>query len=92
MVSSGVSIWIQSARSAAWAGARTVSTVGARLLGGPALGVKADDDVVAAIAQVLRLGVSLGTVAKNGDGLAFESGGVRILLIEDCGHGRLLRS
>jgi len=44
--------------------------VRARLLGGAALGIEADDDVVAAVTQVLRLRVSLRPVAENCDGFA----------------------
>src|SRR6202521_3318967 len=44
--------------------------VRACLLGGTALGIEADDDVVSAVTQVLRLRVALGAVSENGDGFA----------------------
>src|SRR3984893_9469271 len=44
--------------------------VRARLLGRAALGIEADDYVVAAVTQVLRLRVSLRAVSENGDGFA----------------------
>src|SRR5258708_9208856 len=45
-------------------------TVGARLLGGATLGIEADDDVVSAVAEVLRLRVCLRAVSENGYGFA----------------------
>src|SRR4029077_4520406 len=45
-------------------------SIGARLLGGAALGIEADDYVVSAVTQVLRLRVSLRPVAENGNGFA----------------------
>src|SRR5713101_8949665 len=45
-------------------------TVRARLLRGTALRIKADDDVVSAVTQVLRLCMSLRPVPENGDGFA----------------------
>src|ERR1700675_2187236 len=45
-------------------------SVRARLLGGTALGIKADNDVLSAVTQVLRLRVSLRAVPENGDGFA----------------------
>ena len=64
--------------------------VGTSLLSGAALGIETDDDVVSAVAEVLRLRVALRTVSENGDGFALEGRWVGIFLIEDCGHRRLL--
>src|SRR5258708_22793732 len=44
--------------------------VPARLLGGAALGIEPDDDVVSAVAQVLGLRVALRPVPENCDGFA----------------------
>src|ERR1035437_9120667 len=60
--------------------------IGACLLGRAARGIEPDDDVVSAVTQVLRLGVSLGPVTENGDGFALEGGRIGIVLIKDCGH------
>jgi len=42
----------------------------ARLLGGATLGIEADDDLVSAVTQVLRLRMSLRPVPENGNGFA----------------------
>ena len=56
-----------------------------------AAGALADDDVDAAVAEVLGLGVALRTVADDGDRLAFEGGEVGVFVVVDCGcHGELL--
>src|SRR5580698_9584518 len=60
--------------------------IGTRLLGGAALGIEADDDFVSTVAEVLRLRVSLGTVAEDGYRFALEGFGLRIVLIENFGH------
>ena len=61
-----------------------------RLFGAAAGRVESDDDVVAAVAQVLRLGVSLAAVAEDCDSLAFEGGRISVVLVEDGGQGKLL--
>jgi hypothetical protein len=43
--------------------------VGSRLLRRGAVRVEANDHLVSAIAQVLRLGMALAAIAENGDGL-----------------------
>ena len=53
-------------------GGQNGHAVGSSLLGRTALGIEADNDVVSAVAQILRLCMSLRTVSENGDGLAFE--------------------
>ena len=59
---------------------------------GAAGGVRAqaDDDVDAGVLQVEGVGVALGAVAEDGDGLALEQGEVGVLVVEDvvCAHGR----
>ena len=62
----------------------------ARLLGRAPLGIEPDDHVVSAVTQVVRLRVSLRTVAENGDGLALQRGRIGIVLIKDCRHWKLL--
>ena len=64
--------------------------VGTSLPGGAALGIESDDDVVSAIAQILRLRVSLRTIAEYGNCFALQRGRIGIVLIEDCGHEKLL--
>ena len=55
----------------------------------PALGagVQADDDVDAALLQVEGVGVTLGAVADDGDGLAGQLLEVAVLLIKNTVHG-----
>ena len=53
-------------------GSENDHAIGARLLGRLALRVETDDDVRSAIAQVLRLRMSLRAVAENGDGLSLK--------------------
>ena len=50
-----------------------------------AAGALADDDVDAAVAQVLGLGVALRAVADDGDRLAFEGGEVGVFVVVDRG-------
>ena len=50
-----------------------------------AAGALADDDVDAAVAEVLGLGVALRAVADDGDGLAFEGGEVGVFVVVDGG-------
>ncbi len=45
-------------------------SIRASLLGRATLGIEADDDVVSAVTQVLRLRVSLRPVPENGNGFA----------------------
>ena len=53
-----------------------------------AAGPLADDDVDAAVAEVLGLGVALRAVADDGDGLAFEGGEVGVFVVVNGGwHG-----
>ncbi len=47
-------------------------SIRARLRGGTALGIEADDDVVSAVTQILRLRVSLRTVSENGNGFSLQ--------------------
>src|SRR5712692_6923105 len=54
------------------------------------LGIEPYNDFVAAIAQVLRLGMALASVTQDGDGFALEGGRLGIMLIENGGHGSLL--
>src|SRR2546427_52323 len=55
---------------------------------GPRLrpGLEADDDLVARVAQVLRVRVALRPVADDRDGLAAERLGVDVLVVEDSCH------
>src|SRR5258708_39278672 len=47
-------------------------SIRARLLGRTTLWIEADDDVVSAVAEVLRLRVSLRAVSEHGNGFALE--------------------
>ena len=50
---------------------------------------QADDDIHTGIAQVQRVGVTLGTVTEDGHLLAIEHGQIGILLVPDsCCHNR----
>ena len=61
-----------------------------RLLDGRRVGPQADDDVDAGVLEVQRVGVALGAVAEDGDGLAVEEVEVGVVVVEH-GRGRLLR-
>src|SRR5258708_19925605 len=61
-------------------------SIGARLLGRAALGIKADDDVVSAIAEVLRLGVSLRALSENGNGFGLDVSRIALLLLKHRDH------
>ena len=54
------------------------------------LRIEPDDDVVAAVAEVLRLGVSLAAVPHDGDGFALQGGWLCVTLVENSGHEVLL--
>ena len=69
-------------------GGKDDHSIGGGLFGRFAIGIEADDDVVSAVAEVLRLGVALGAVAEDGNGFALEGGWVGVVLVEDCGHGK----
>ena len=58
----------------------------ARLVGGLGAFAQADDHLDAGFAQVLRVGVALGTVSDDGDLLALDQGQVCIVVVEhvDC--------
>src|SRR5579864_460516 len=56
------------------------------LLGAGAGGVEADDHVVAAVAEILGLGVSLAAVAEDGDSFALEGRWVGVALVKDSSH------
>ena len=51
-----------------------LEAVGARLLDGGGVRTQADDDVDAGVLEVQRVGVALGAVAEDGDGLAVPAG------------------
>jgi hypothetical protein len=51
-------------------------------------GVKTHDDFEAAVAQILRLRVSLAAVAKDGDGFALQGIGVGVAFIKNVNHQR----
>src|SRR5882724_259587 len=57
-----------------------VHAIGSRLLGRIAFEIQADDYIVSAVAQILRLRVSLRTVAENGDGFALQGRRVSVVL------------
>jgi hypothetical protein len=64
-----------------------------RLLRRATIRIKADDDFVSAVAQVLRLGMSLATVAEDRDSFALQGGGIGIVFIKDLGgHSVLLEN
>ncbi len=72
-------------------GAHRFEAVADRQLVILAAGPLADDDVTAAVAEVLRLGVALGTVAEDGDGFAFEDGKIGVVVVINLGgHGEQL--
>src|SRR5712692_153434 len=64
--------------------------VSLRLLRARPLGIEPHNHLVAAIAQVLGLGMALASVTEDGDGFALEGGGAGIMRIENGGHGCLL--
>src|SRR5580704_6400437 len=66
--------------------------VGASLLCAVAVGVEAHDDFAAAVAQVLRLRVSLAAVAQDGDGFALQGLGIRVVLVKNGSHWEAPRS
>ena len=50
--------------------------------------VEADDDLAAAVLQVERVGVALGAVAEDGQGLVLEDAEVGVLVgVDFGGHG-----
>ena len=65
-------------------------SISLRLLGAAAAEVEANDDVVAAVAEVLCLRVSLAAVAKHCDSFALEGGRISVVLVEDGGHDDVL--
>ena len=60
--------------------------IGASLLRARAVRLQADDNLVPAVAQVLRLCMSLAAVAQDGDGLALQSLGISVVFVEDSSH------
>src|SRR5699024_9273116 len=52
---------------------------------------QADPDLDAAVAQVQRMGVALGSEADDGDLLALDDGQVGVVVVEDLSHDVLLR-
>ena len=59
---------------------------------GPALGalIQAHDDVDAAVFQVQGMGVTLGAIADDGDGLAGKLLQITVLLVENTVHNKYL--
>ena len=54
-------------------------------------GQLADDDVAAAVAEVLGVGVALRAVAEDGDRLALQQGEIGVFVVVNLGgHGGLL--
>ena len=52
-----------------------------------AAGTLADDDLHAAVAEVLSMGVALRTVTNDGDRLPFECGEIGVFVVVNlCGH------
>ena len=49
-------------------------------------GLQADDDLDSGVAQVLRVRVTLRSVADDGDLLALDDGQVGVVVIENLGH------
>jgi len=49
------------------------------------LRIKPDNNLVAAIAQVLRLGMSLAAVTQDGNGFALQGAGVSIAFVKNLG-------
>ena len=62
--------------------------VGTRLLGAGAVWVKTDNDLVSAVAEILRLRVSLAAVAEDRDGLTLQRLGLGISFVENFYHQR----
>src|SRR5207247_5442997 len=52
--------------------------------------VKTNNDVVTAVAEVLRLGMPLASVAKHSDGLALQGVWIGVMLVEDSCHVKSL--
>src|SRR5580693_6278579 len=61
---------------------------GVSMLRAGAVGLEAHDDLVAAVAQVLRLRVSLAAVAQDGDGFSLQGLGISVMLVENSSHRR----
>ena len=59
----------------------------ARLADGGGVGAQADDHVDAGVLQVERVGVALGAVADDRDGLAVQERGVCVVVVEHGGAG-----
>src|SRR5271169_33703 len=62
--------------------------VGPRLLRARPIGIESDDDFVSAIAEILRLRMSLAAVAQDGDRLALQCFGLGVAFIENSDHQR----
>ncbi len=58
----------------------------AAAVGALAVGVQADNDVVAAVAEVLRLGMSLAAVSHDGDGLTLQDLRFCVTLVKNSSH------
>src|SRR5579864_6354113 len=62
--------------------------IGSRLLRTLPVGIEADDDFVSAVAKILSLGVSLASIAKDGDRLALQYLRLGIAFIKNSDHYR----
>jgi hypothetical protein len=60
--------------------------IGASLLRAGPVRLKAHNHLVPAVAQVLRLRMSLAAVAQDGDGFALQGLGIRVVFVEDSSH------
>ena len=62
--------------------------IGSRLLRALARRVEPDDDFESAVAEILRLGVSLAAVTDNGDRLALQRLGLGVAFVKNSNHQR----
>ena len=79
----------RSPRLAASAMSRTLSPAASALARLEESGRSADDDVDSGVLEIERVGVALGAVTEDCDGLAVELAEVRVAVVEDVvGHLR----